>query len=93
MLLLALTVGEGNDLAECSGYDASAALTFVRSHHGVGFAATGLAVCKNSAIIPLDDTVDKGEGSFFVDIALKAVSSEHLIESEGFGIFLDPGFI
>ena len=56
--------------------------------HGEGFAGARLAVGEDGAIVALDDTVDKGESSLFVDIALKGVGAEHMVESERLGCLL-----
>ena len=88
MFFLRLTIREGDDLAECSRDDSSSLFALGWTHHGVGFSTTGLPVGEDGAIVALDDTVDKGESSLFVDIALKGVGAEHMVESERLGCLL-----
>lgn len=92
MFFLALTVGEGNDLTKCPGYDAFAAFTLIGSHHCVSLATSGLTIGENGAIVSLNNTVNEWKSSFLIDVALQTIGIKHIIESEGFRIFFGAGF-
>ena len=70
MRLARIALGQRHDLTEGSRDDSLVFLAVLHSHHGMGFSASCLAVCKNSAVVALQDVVYKGEGRLLVDQAL-----------------------
>lgn len=50
----------------------------------MGFAWSSLSVRENSAIVPLDDLIDKVLSNWFVDFKLVAVGLEDIVEWEDF---------
>jgi hypothetical protein len=50
----------------------------------VSFAATGLSVREDRAVVAVEHAVDQGEGALLVDEALGAVGCEDVIERKGF---------
>ena len=88
MFLVTFAVGEVDDLAEGCGDDATGFFALSGPHHCVGFAAAGLPVRKDGAIVALDHTVHQGESCLLVDVALQGVRPKHVVEGERFRAFL-----
>jgi len=55
------------------------------THHGVGLAAAGLAVCEDRAVVALDDGLDEGEGALVVDLPLGRVPVVNRVVGEDLG--------
>ena len=92
MFLVLLTSGKGDNLAECSWNNALGLLIFMRTHHRMGFSAACLPICEYCSIVTLQNIINKRERSLFVDVALKRVLAEHMVEGEWLGSILGPRF-
>lgn len=55
-----------HDLAESSGNDTFSFLS-ARSHHSVSLSTSSLPICEDGAVIPIQYTVYKSEGTLFIN--------------------------
>lgn len=79
-----VVLGDGDDLAEGAGNDASLFFIIGDAHHGVGLAASGLSIGEYCAIVAVEYVFDEGEGTLFIDVALECVWGENAVEGEAF---------
>lgn len=82
MFLLTLAIGKGYYLTESPRDDASATFALVRAHHGMRLPAASLPIGEDCPIVAFDDAINESECSLFVDIALKGIGVEDIIECE-----------
>ena len=88
MRLLRIVFGDGHDLTESSGNDASVLLKVVETHHCVGLSAPSLTIGENGAVVAVENRLDESKGALFVDEALWGVDPKDAVERECFGGFL-----
>ena len=86
-MCLCVVFGDGHYLTESSRNYSSAFLTLVAAHHRVCLTTTGLTVRKDGAIVSIEDAIDEGEGTLFIDEALRAIRCKNIIKGEAFGLF------
>jgi hypothetical protein len=58
MFFIGLGACQSDNLVKSSGNDTLGLLAFRAAHHGMGFAATGLSIGKNSSVISFEDIID-----------------------------------
>ena len=80
MSLRGVVFGLGYDLTECPGDDSPVLLATGDSHHGMGLAAAGLSVGKDSPVVAVKDALDEEESALLVDHTLSGIGSKHIIE-------------
>jgi hypothetical protein len=76
------------DLTECSWDDSFQLLIVRNAHHCVSFAASSLTICKNGAVVSIEDTVDERKSALFVNEVLRGLSSKNSVVGETFGRFI-----
>ena len=92
MCFWGIVVGDGDNLLEGPGDDAFGFLIVGLAHHGMRFAASGLSVGEDGAIIPLKYAINQGKGALFVDEWLCAIWGEDVIKGKGFGLLFGVFF-
>ena len=73
-------------MSETPGNDTLQGLVIRYSNHRMGLATSSLPIGKNSSIIPLNNMLDKGIGSFAVDMGLLGGLGEDSIIGKTFDV-------
>ena len=92
MFLILLTSGKCNNLAKGSWNNTLPFFALVGTHHSMGFSAPCLPICEYCSIIALENIINKGECSLFVNITLKRILGENMIEGKCLGSVLRSRF-
>ena len=83
-----VVLGNGDDLLEGAGDDASSLFRLVAAHHRVRLAAARLPVREDGPVVPVQHAVHQRKRALLVDQVLRAVGCEHAVEGETFGRLL-----